>query len=941
MGLNTLIDAGFFNAPLVEKLYEQYLTDPDSVDPSWQHLFAQQAPKAQKTITPTAASTTDSTTRIYHMIQAYRSYGHLLAKVNPIATHYSPDVYQLNLNNLGFTDSELAQEFPTCGLLNRQRAPLAEIIAILREIYCNKVGVEYMGLQRPEMETWLEKHIEPSRFSPALSFDQKKMILEQLNRSELFEVFLQTKYTGQKRFSLEGTETTIPVIAAILDTGAGLGMKETVIGMAHRGRLNVLTNILNKSYATIFSEFEEGYIPDSFEGSGDVKYHKGYFSRITTQSGREVDVHLLANPSHLESVDPVVEGFTRARQIKRGDERDQNEVIPILIHGDSSVAGQGVVYETLQLYNLPGYATGGTIHIVINNQIGFTTLPKDARSTHYCTDIARAFGAPVFHVNAEDPESAVYATNLAVELRQKFHCDVFIEINGYRKYGHNEGDEPRFTQPMEYKLIGEKKPIREIYRDHLVSSGVMEKKMAEGLESEFQNSLHKALEGIHSKENGSNDKIVKTKVKPDLLAKIKTAVPAKKLKDCAEKFCKIPEGFDLNRKLQRLVESRMEMVNAPASERKIDWGMGEHLAFGTLLLEGKHIRLAGQDSRRGTFSHRHAMWIDQTNAKKYFPLSRMSPKQGRFDVFNSSLSEFAAMGFEFGYSHAYPEGLVLWEGQFGDFANGAQVVIDQYISSSEQKWAQPNNLTLLLPHGYEGQGPEHSSARIERFLTLAGDNNMFICNPSTPAQIFHLLRRQAIKEYVKPLIVFTPKGLLRHPLCVSSVDDLTKGGFQEVIDDPREPKKVEKLIFCSGKVYYELLEEMGRRNSKQSMAICRVEQLYPLDETTIATLMKKYSSAKVCIWMQDEPMNMGAWGFIQPHLVDLLDGKMPLRYVGRGRSAAPATGSLALHKKQLAAMMDDIFGEKPVEINGMVAPKAKKGISAQKKPTEKAKKAKK
>lgn len=922
-----LEDTGFGNLPLLEQLYASYCAQPSSVDSSWRPLFkqiqadlepslkeegrietAEMEPLTVKTVFVSGASDI----RIYHLIEAYRTYGHLMADIDPIRTHDIKEPRELSLTTLGFSSEELSTLFPTCGLSEKTEAPLKEILSILKEIYCNKIGVEYMGLQRPDLEQWLQVHIERSRFKVELSMDQKQMILQQLNKSELFESFLHTKYVGQKRFSLEGGETLIPMLEAIVERGSQCGMKELYLGMAHRGRLNVLANILNKSYVDIFGEFEESYIPDSFEGSSDVKYHKGFSSTVTAPSGQQVNVVLAANPSHLESVDSVVEGQVRARQVMTGDDVHMSSIVPVLIHGDASISGQGVVYEVLQFYKLPGYGTGGTLHIVINNQIGFTTLPKDARSTHYCTDIARAFSAPVFHVNAEDPEGCVYATYLAMEIRQQFHCDVFIELNCYRKYGHNEGDEPAFTQPLEYQLISLKKPIRELYRDHLIQQGVLEKFMAETLEEEFKKALQHALKGVKitpvekREKEASKGVLAPTSSSENLFEVVETAVPLKTLQEITKQSCHIPTGFNIHKKLEKLLEERMKMVQAGTDAKPVDWATAEMLAFGTLLWEGRHVRLSGQDSRRGTFSHRHGMWVDQVNAKKYFPLSHLKPDQARFDVFNSPLSEFGVLGFEFGYSLAYPGALVIWEAQFGDFCNGGQVIVDQFIATAEQKWGRKVGLTLFLPHGYEGQGPEHSSARIERFLGLSGNYNMLVVNATTPAQFFHLLRRQVKRTHIKPLIVFTPKGLLRHHDCVSSIKEFTTGSFQEILDDPTPPKKAKRLFFCSGRVFYDLIASRAK-NQVDDMALIRIEQLYPLHLSKLKDLLSKYRGYSECYWVQEEPSNMGAWKFMRPLLKELMSNGMEPKYIGRMPSASPATGSHALHKKELGDLLNAVF----------------------------------
>ncbi|PJD95376.1 MAG: 2-oxoglutarate dehydrogenase E1 component [Parachlamydia sp.] len=908
---DSLIQSGFANLSLVDEMYEKFRADPHSVDSSWRLLFEGETPKM---VTPVLKGEqeinrlmvdqlTSGGVRIAHLIEAYRTYGHYLAKVNPLATEPLEEPWQLKLETLGFSESELNNRFPTDGLLKESTATLQQIIDYLRETYCGNIGIEYMGLENPDMEHWLQNQIEPNQFKIALNFEQKRMILQHLNKSELFELFLHTKYTGQKRFSLEGGETLIPILEATIQTGSQLGIEEFVLGMAHRGRLNVLTNILEKSYVDIFSEFEEGYIPDSFEGSGDVKYHKGFNAHVKTRAGKTVRVDMPPNPSHLESVDPIVEGEVFARQLLINDET-KKKIIPILVHGDAAIAGQGICYETMQLYKLPGYSTGGTLHIVINNQIGFTTLPEDSRSTHYCTDIARTFRAPVFHVNAEDPEACIYATNLAIELRQKYQCDVFIDLNCYRKFGHNETDEPAYTQPYQYSLIRQKKPIRELYRDALIQQGILEKQMAESLEKEFKEALQKALNEI---------KIPQKKTSPVKFSKIKeffrdykTAVSPKILREVTDQLCAIPPDFALHKKLENLIKERQQMGHG---EKPIDWGMGETLAYGSLLWDGVSIRLAGQDVCRGTFSHRHAMLMDQKLNKPYFPLQHLKENQGRFDVINSPLSEYAGLGFEFGYSIGNPKALVIWEAQFGDFANGAQIIIDQYIAAAEEKWGQKTRIALFLPHGYEGQGPEHSSGRIERFLTLAGDSNMQVVYPSTPAQLFHLIRRQAILTEAKPLIVFTPKGLLRHPACVSTLEDLAKGAFEEILDDPRPLKKVKDLIFCSGRIYYDLDEERQKREIND-MALIRIEQLYPFAQDKIKALLKKYKGFKRCVWVQEEPHNMGAWSFIHPHLNELLPDSIEIEYIGRACCASPAVGSYVLHKQQHAEIMQQLFGKK-------------------------------
>ena len=713
MNSEWLSASAFANVALVDAMYNKYLSNPKEVTESWRHLF-QQFDSSHAT---TYDESAHAELRIANLINSYRTYGHLYAHINPLEESPPELPSELQLTTLGFDQRDLHLPFPTLNLLPVKQAPLTTIIKTLETIYCGKIGFEYMGINAPDVEAWLQEQLEQQQH--AITIKEKERILEQLNRCELFEKFLHTKYVGQKRFSLEGGETLIPILGAIVEEGADLGIKDFVIGMAHRGRLNVLSNILNKSYETIFSEFEERYLPNTFEGSGDVKYHKGFSSTLTTADGKRVDVTLCPNPSHLEAVNPVVEGMAHALQHQTSNGTET--IIPILIHGDAAIAGQGIIYETLQLYDLPGYSTGGTLHIVINNQIGFTTHPEQGRSTHYCTDIARAFRAPVFHVNGEEPESCIYATLLALAIRQRFHCDVFIDLYCYRKYGHNESDEPAYTQPLEYSAIRKKQPIRELYRDALIKQGVVERHVAEALEEKYKQHLQKELDGIKERELAPPSYSSTTFE----WSSVDTAVDGATLATLSSEMCRLPDGFNAHKKIAALLEDRRKMILGD-DRKPIDWGMGELLAYATLLNKGTPIRLAGQDCGRGTFSHRHALITDQQSGEVDCPLKRL----GRCDIFNSPLSEYAALGFEYGYTLGCPEGLTIWEAQFGDFANGGQVIIDQFIVNGEQKWNQTSKLVLLLPHGYEGQGPEHSSARIERFLSLCGDDNLFAIYPT-------------------------------------------------------------------------------------------------------------------------------------------------------------------------------------------------------------------
>lgn len=891
------------NLSLVEELYARYQKDPTSVDLSWRYFFEGVA------FTGFNGPSTggDSTScRILRLVQAYRRHGHLAARVNPVESVIkSPK--ELELESLGFTSTELSKTFPSLGFCDRAEAPLQEIIESLRQIYCSRIGFEYMDLGVPGLEEWMQARIEP-KLSIQLSPNEKHFILENLNASEIFESFLHTKYPGQTRFSLEGNETLIPMLADLIVEASQSGMDGFVIGMAHRGRLNVLTNILNKPHHVLFKEFED-VIPYLEGESGDVKYHKGFSSDIEINQ-RSIHLHLTANSSCLESVDGIVLGQTRAKQVEHND-FEKKRFGAILMHGDGALAGQGVIYETLQMSQVDGFATGGTIHIATNNQIGYTTLPQEARSTRYCTDIAKTFSLPVFHVNAEDPESCLFAIRLALAFRLQFGRDVFIDLNGYRKYGHNEGDEPSFTQPIEYKLIKSKKSIRQIYLEQLLSEGSEIHKMAESLEKDFRTQLSSAFEmgkGTEAVELpdrfGSSWGHFIQPPSSALFDSFSTKVEEKVLQEVIAVYSKIPEGFHLHPKLDKWLRDRLAQMSKDPKTPSIDWGTGECLCFGSILSQGKPIRLAGQDAKRGTFSHRHAVWFDQENGSSYVPFSNF---KSRFDVYNTILSEYGALSFEFGYSWSSPDALVMWEAQYGDFDIGAQIAIDHYIVSAEQKWTRYSSLVLLLPHAYEGAGPEHSSARPERFLQLAANNNIQVVYPTTPSQIFHLLRRQAFRPIKKPLIVLTPKSLLRHPSCLSSLHDFTNGEFQEFIDDPAGLENCKKLILCSGKIYYDLL---AIRDQIVDAVIIRVEQLYPFHVDKFKKIVSKYKDVQMCSYVQEEPENMGAWEFIRPYLVDLLPKGIPLTYIGRPRSAATATGSRKKHMQEHSDILTQVKGLK-------------------------------
>ncbi len=899
----TLTFANLSNAAFIEKLYEEYKSDPQSVENSWKFFF-QGMEMAGKFSGGSASREVGQAARVLNLMNAYRTYGHLDAKINPLNSHEQPRTEILQLQYHKLDESDLDKVFPTFNFLPQASAPLKEIVKALQQTYCGKIGFEYMALGNFALESYLQEKIEPSTKNTHLTPQEKKYVLQLLNQSEVFESFIHAKYMGQKRFSLEGGETLIPVLAGILDHAGNMGMVEASIGMAHRGRLNVLANILGKSYAIIFYEFEEHYLPNSFEGSGDVKYHKGFRSEIKTFSGKAIKIDLCPNPSHLESVNPFVEGFIRAK-IDQQKEQNFLSYMPILIHGDASVAGQGVVYETLQMNNLPGYRTGGTIHIVVNNQVGYTAEPHETRSTFYCTDIAKSFSAPVFHVNAEDPESCFFAAKLATEIRQKFHIDVFIDLYCYRKYGHNETDEPSFTQPLLYRQIKQRENIRDLYCEQLIGEKLFNKEDAEALKKSFQDQLQDAQKQVEELSKFRQTDQTSDRTRGNLFDEVSTTVSEQRLVELSQNLCQVPEDFSLHPKLKKLLEQRLKMVSQE-SDHGIDWAMAEALAFATLLTEGHPVRLSGQDSARGTFSQRHAALIDQKTAKKYVPLNHLSQMQSSFQVHNSLLSEFAAMGFELGYNFADQKALVLWEAQFGDFVNGAQVIIDQYLVSGQEKWNRPNSLVLLLPHGFEGMGPEHSSARPERFLQLAAEDNLQIIYPSCPAQIFHALRRQVLRDFFVPLIVLTPKGLLRYSSAFSSLKEFTEENFKEIIDDITEIPKAKRLLICSGKVFYDLLEERSKRQCTD-IAIIRIEQLYPFHHEKFQRILSNYPQLEQCFWVQEEHKNAGAWLYIRPIIESQLPQKVQLRYVGRKESASTAAGSQALHKKQLEEFINEAF----------------------------------
>ncbi|MFI0434242.1 MAG: 2-oxoglutarate dehydrogenase E1 component [Parachlamydiaceae bacterium] len=875
------------------------------LDPSWMEFF-QQIEDGKKIAAPfsVVSEKMPGHERIEKVVNAYRCHGHLSAQVNPIALDPSLKPDHLEFAHLGFEPSEQQELFPTLGLLAEEKASLSKIVDRLNQLYCQSIGYEFKGIVEPVVESWIQSEIESGRLDQPLNVENKLAILDFLTKAEGLEEFLHIKHAGKKRFSLEGAESLIPMLAFLVSKGAEDGVQEFCIGMSHRGRLNVLANLLNKSISSIVQDFDEEYEPVSVEGMGDVRYHKGYVNEcVETYCGKRIKLTVPPNPSHLESIYPVVEGQTYAKQFLADDEEKRSLVIPLLIHGDAAFSGQGVVYETLQMSQLEGFETGGTLHLILNNQIGFTTSAQSARSTLYCSDIAKTFRAPVFHVNCEDPEICVKIALFAFEIRQRFHCDIFIDLNCYRKYGHNEGDEPVFTQPLHYEMIRKKQSIRSLYVDQLLKESSIEKDAADERKEAFRESLRKASSKGEIKESFSSAQSFILDCSVSLFSRTETKVDVAVLRRVTDSFLLIPEGFHLHPKVKSVFQERAQLI---LEDRPIDWATAELLAYGTLVDEGVAVRLVGQDSGRGTFSHRHALWVDQSNNTSYFPLSHIRPGQGRFEVFNTSLSEAAALGFEYGYSTVSTRGLTIWEAQFGDFANSAQVMIDQYIASGEQKWRQTSNLVLLLPHGFEGQGPEHSSARLERFLSLAADDNMSIVNPTTPAQFFHLLRRQVKQSHRQPLVVMTPKGLLRHPSCISCVKDLTDGQFLSILHDVNQGAAIKKMLFCSGRIFYDL-DAYKKKEGRDDIAIIRIEQLYPLNIEELQQVINQYRTCEKYEWVQEEPENMGAWSFIFPYLSQAILPKTAISYVGRKKSASPATGFYARHKQELAHILDQVF----------------------------------
>ncbi len=905
------------NAGLVEEIRQRYEVDPSSVHESWTSLFEEQAAPAPAAPAPAprsemATQLADKHARVLRLIHSYRARGHRIADTDPLggSTSYFPE---LDPAHYGFGDDDMDRPYIAGDLPGGPVQTLGQILERLRATYCGTVGVEYTHIQDPGPKTWLRTRLEEGQGATALGTGERLQILEKLSAAELFERFLHTKFLGQKRFSLEGAESLIPLLDTIVEDCPALGIRETVLGMAHRGRLNVLSNILGKSLESMFSEFEDSPLIDSPFGSGDVKYHKGFSNDRIVRTGERIHLSLTGNPSHLEAVNPVVEGRTRAKQMRAGDLAGET-ILPVLLHGDAAFAGQGIVAETLNLSKLAGYSTGGTMHVVVNNQIGFTTPPSEARSTLYCTDVAKMIQAPIFHVNGDDPDAVVYCVRLALAYRQRFHEDVVIDLVCYRRQSHNEGDEPSFTQPLLYERIRKKVSVRKLYTEKLLQLGILQQQDVDRIEDDLSQQLQQALDEIDTRPPGPDEPYeprgpwtgfsrTAPEEEPD------TGVPIEGLAQLAERIAALPPGFTAHRKLGALLEKRRKVVSEGGA---IDWGTAEALAFGSLLLDGYNVRLSGQDSTRGTFSHRHAALVDQNSAQEYAPLAHMSESQGRFEVYDSLLSEAAVLGFEYGYSLADPTTLTIWEAQFGDFANGAQAIIDQFISSAHVKWQRMSGLVMLLPHGYEGQGPEHSSARIERYLQSCADDNLQVVNCSTPAQYFHVLRRQMGRRYRTPLMIFTPKSLLRLPRATSHPEELAHGRFSHVLDEPEaaaSPEAVERVVLCSGKVYYDLLEERLRRygDARPPVALVRIEQIYPWPAERVEAVLRGFGEAHTVVWCQEEPENMGAWTFLRERLRRALREGQQLCYAGRVESASPAVGSLRLHKQGQSALLRAAF----------------------------------
>ncbi|WP_207429486.1 2-oxoglutarate dehydrogenase E1 component [Pedobacter sp. SYSU D00535] len=897
----------------IDSLYQQYQEDPESIDFGWRKFFEGFDFGRGSEANVAGGETPEhflKEIKVLNMIHGYRDRGHLFTKTNPVRERrkYFPGK---ELETFGLSETDLNTVFNAGVEVGLGPATLKDIVTLLEETYCQSIGAEFTYIRNPEKVKWFQERLERERNRPNFSIETKKRILKKLNEAVVFENFLGTKFLGQKRFSLEGAEGVIPALDSVIEKGADLGIEEFVIGMAHRGRLNVLANIMHKTYKDIFAEFEGKGYDESKPFDGDVKYHLGFSTDVTTDSGKKVHLSLCPNPSHLEAVDPVVEGICRSK-IDFKYAGDNTKLAPILIHGDASIAGQGVVYEVLQMAKLDGYKTGGTIHVVINNQVGFTTNYKDARSSTYCTDIAKVTLSPVFHVNGDDVEAIVHAVNMAVEYRQRYHNDVFIDVLCYRRYGHNESDEPKFTQPLLYKIIEQHPNPREIYNKKLMEQGSVDANLAVEMEKSFRALLQERLN--ESKESNTYEPNpmfsgawsgLRMATPEDFDTPAQTAVSEERLLEVAKTLTTLPSEKKFFKKIEKLFDDRKKMVE----NRKFDWAMGELMAYGTLLSEGFRVRVSGQDVERGTFSHRHAVVKVEDSEEEFIPLAQIQSGSApaKFDIYNSHLSEYGVFGFEYGYALANPHSLTIWEAQFGDFFNGAQIIVDQFLVSAETKWQRSNGVVMLLPHGYEGQGPEHSSARIERFMELCANFNIQVVNITTPANYFHALRRQLKRDFRKPLVVFTPKSLLRHPLVQSDIQEFTQGHFREVLDDTFvKAKDVKRVLFCSGKVYYDLLEKQ-QADQRKDVAIVRVEQLFPTPHAQLKQIKEKYNKATEFFWVQEEPENMGAWPYI---CRKFRKSDLNLDVISRKEASSTATGYAKQHISQQLYIVGKAFEDR-------------------------------
>lgn len=911
------------NSAYIDSLYQSYKEDPNSIDFGWQKFFEGFDFGRGSEAGVVSAEAPDhflKEIKVLNLINGYRQRGHLFTKTNPVRERrsYFPGK---ELVTFGLDDSDLETVFNAGVEVGLGSAKLKDILALVEQTYCQSIGVEYKYVRNPEKLKWFELRMETERNTPNFDIETKKRILAKLNEAVVFENFLGTKFLGQKRFSLEGAEAVIPALDSVIQKGAELGIEEFVIGMAHRGRLNVLANIMHKTYKDIFSEFEGKGFDVNTPFGGDVKYHLGYSTDVMTDSGTSVHLSLCPNPSHLETVDSVVQGMVRSK-IDFKYEGDYKRIAPILIHGDASLAGQGIAYEVLQMAKLDGYKTGGSIHLVINNQVGFTTNYKDARSSTYCTDLAKVTLSPVFHVNGDDVEAIVYAINMAVEYRQKYHNDVFIDILCYRRYGHNEADEPKFTQPLLYKAIEKHANPREIYNQKLLEQGTVDANLAKEMEKDFrallQEKLNQAKEdqtysAVHQIFGGSW-KGLRLAKPGSILEPVNTKVPSKDMLNLAKAISTLPSDKKFFKKIEKLFDERRKM----ADTKVFDWAMGELLAYGTLLQEGFRVRISGQDVERGTFSHRHAVLTLEDSEEEYIPLAQLNNETAKFEIYNSHLSEYGVLGFEYGYALANPMALTIWEAQFGDFVNGAQIVIDQFITSAETKWQRSNGLVMLLPHGFEGQGPEHSSGRIERFMQACADDNIQVVNCTTPANFFHVLRRQLKRDFRKPLVVFTPKSLLRSAQCVSKLEEFTDGKFNEVFDDTFvKAADVKRVLFCSGKIYYDLLEKQ-QTDKRKDVAVVRLEQLYPMPYDQLEAIQSKYKKAAEFVWVQEEPENMGAWPYISRKF---RNSSFKFELISRKESSSTATGYAKQHIAQQLYIVASAF-------ESAAGPKDKKQVEA-------------